>query len=224
MDYNTKNGITGSPEARYEKVTQNYNDMEDTLQQTLKANPNITVPKDQVISQLNDLKNNYANDRDINSIERQIDDAVSVIKRQPDNIPLTNLNELKRSTYSGAYNNAGVKVLDTVEHDIGDTLRSNLNDTLTKNNVTIGGKSLNDFNKDYGTVITSRKLLKIAQGRPQLGLVGKLTSRVLGGIIGGAIGGGIPGEVAGSLLAPNIAEHIAGTNVKSKIANILKKK
>lgn len=224
VDYNTKNGITGNPEARYEKITKNYNQMEDTLQKTLDANSHITVPKDQVISQIEALKNNYANDRDVNAIERQIDDAVSVVKRQLDNIPLKNLNELKRSTYSGAYNKAGVKVLDTVEHDIGDVMRSNLNDTLTKNNVTVGGKSLNDFNKDYGTIINSRKLLKIAQGRPQLGLVGKLTSKVLGGIIGRAVGGGIPGEVAGILVAPNIAEHVAGTNVKTRIANLLKKK
>lgn len=224
VDYNTKNGITGSPETRYEKITENYDKMENSLQKTLDSNPNITIPKQSVIDQLESIKNNYANDRDINAIERQIDDAKSVLDRQPDNIPLKNINELKRSTYAGAYNNAGVKVLDTVEHDIGDVLRTTMNDTLDKSGVTIDGKSLNDFNKEYGTVITSRKLLKIAQGRPQLGLVGKLTSRVIGGIIGGAVGGGIPGEIAGSLVAPNIAEHIAGTNVKSNIAGLLKKK
>ena len=224
VDYNTKNGIKGSPEARYAKITQNYNALEDTLQSTIKENPKITVPKQTVLDQLEAIKKNYANDRDVTGIEKQIDDAISVLKRQPDNIPLDNLNQLKRSTFKGAYNNTGLKVSDVVEFDIGDVLKSNLENALNQAGVKVGGKTLEDFNKEYGTVITSRKLLKMAQGKPQLGFYGNLTSRVLGGIIGGAVGGGIPGEIAGTLIAPSVATGLAGTTAKTYAASLLKPK
>jgi hypothetical protein len=224
VDYNTKNGIKGTPEARYSKITQNYNALEDTLQSTIKENPNITVPKQTVLDQLEAIKKNYANDRDVTGIEKQIDDAISVLKRQPDNIPLDNLNQLKRSTFKGAYNNTGLKVSDVVEFDIGDVLKTNLENSLSQAGVKVGGKTLEEFNKEYGTVITSRKLLKMAQGKPQLGFYGNLTSRVLGGIIGGAVGGGIPGEIAGTLIAPTIATGLAGTTAKTYAASLLKPK
>lgn len=219
--FNIEHNITGSPEIRLEKANSLYDATENRYQEFLnKDAKDRFVDKNHLIEQMNGIKNQYKNDRDYKAIVNQVDDAIDTIKNnQPDQIPVANLNEFKRSTYSGAYNKAGTKVLDTVEHDIGDIARKNIEQATQ--GLKIDGHSVNEFNKQYGTLIQSRKLLKIASGRPQLGLVGKLTSKFIGGLIGSAVGGPI-GEGAGILVGDTVGNGVAGTSAKTNTAQTIK--
>lgn len=219
-DYLSENKVTGNPVDRFNKITTIWNAKEDAIQAVLKDSP-VTAPRQDLIADLENLKGKFANDRDVNSIEGQIDDAISVVKRQSDNIPIQNLNELKRSTMKQAFNTAGTKVRDDVEFAIGDAMRDNEVKVLDAAGTQIEGKSFTDFNKEYSTIITARKILKAAQGRNQLGLTGNLTARFVSSIVGGALGG-VPGEVIGAIVGPKVGEVVAGTAAKSKFASFLK--
>ncbi len=207
--------IVGSPDTRLNKVDDLYNKAEDTLQRFLKTKGKETfVNKEKLIEQVNGIKMKYGNTRDVVAAEKQIDDFIELLStRYADDIPVETLNTLKRSTYGSAYNRAGDKVLDGVEHDLADALRINIEKATE--GLTVNGKTIGAFNKEFGNIIESKKLLKIATGRKQVGLVGKLLAMSVGASIGGA-GGGI-GSALGIVAAQPIANTIAGTATRSLI-------
>lgn len=223
-NYLSDNNITGDPETRYKAIEEKYNESESTLQDFLtnKAK-DVVVDKNQLIDQFNSIKNDYKLDRDSGAINKQIDEAISTVKSNfPDKIPVADLNTFKRSTYAGAYNKAGSKILDDVEHDIGDKSRQAIEDAT--DGMKINGKSLGNFNKEYGTIINAKRILNRARTKSELGFSGKWTSRLIGGLIGHAMGGGVIGEIGGGAIGESIAKSFTGTAAKTKIASLLKKK
>lgn len=214
----------GSAEQRFVYADDLYQHYEEQLQKALSsgAESKVSVGRDKFISELENIKDNYKYDRDFETINKQIDGAISTIKKQyPEGlIPIDKLNVFKRSTYQNAYNKAGDKVLDTVEHDIGDKARVEIEKAAEKAGLTVGDLKIGDFNKEYGNLIQLRKILKLAQNRPELGFTKRITSRIVGGIIGNALGG-IPGLIGGELLAEPITNKIAGTTAKTGIAKKL---
>lgn len=216
--YLTENNIVGTARGRYAKISAIHNGMEDTIQGVLNgAAKDLTVAKADVMASLEGLKSKYANDRDVIGIENQIDDAKAALNRQPSQIPLANLNTFKRSTFSNAYSKSGAKVLDTVEHEIGDTVYGHLSSALDKAKVTIEGKTLKEFNNVYSTVINAKKLLKAAASRKQAGFTAKLIAS-LAGTAAGSFFGPI-GEAMGAVLAPAATEALAGAPVRSALAS-----
>jgi hypothetical protein len=212
LDWLTSKKIVGTPEARFDKVDEIYNATEDTLQSFLKTSKK-TVNKQKFLEELNGLKLKYQNERDVLAIEKQIDDVIETIsKKYPEEIPVGQLNDFKRSTYRNAYNQAGNKVLDTVEHDLGDISRIKIENATAGD--MINEKAIGAFNKEYGNIIDARKLLKIAQGRKQIGLMGKLITTGIGGTIGNAIGGPVGGAIGLAVGSP-VAEGLAGTFTRS---------
>lgn len=216
----------GTPEERFTYAQDLKDHYESNLQFFLdtvsKENRGSTsISKDTFVRQLNAIKGTYKYDRDAEAVYKQIDDAVTTIKGQypGDTIPVNKLNIFKRSTYQNAYNKAGSKVIDTVEHDIGDAARVAI-ERATKGG-TIGDLSVGDFNAEYGNLIQLTKLLKLAANRPELGFTKRITSRVVGGLIGQAVGGGIPGIIGGELLGEPIASKVAGTATKTAVARKL---
>ena len=214
--FNNKYKIAGSPESRYAKATALYETFEQELKSFLGGEArSVTTDKGKIISEIENLKQNYTNNRDFTAISRQIDDAIAAVQRQPDNVPLTNLNELKRSTYAQAYNKAGDKIADWVEHEVGDILRENIESATA--GMKVRGRDIGQFNKDYGTLITSRRLLRLAQGRPQ---VGTFASRILGAMVGSSLGGA-GGTFAGALFGPTATAQLPITAVRSFGASAL---
>ncbi len=212
----------GTPQRRYEKVKAIYNDTEKQLQNFLESNntaKGIKVSKQATIDELQKLKTGLMRDSaDAEVIGRQIDNTITNIKTQYRNeaIPIARLNKLKRTTYEGAYNKAGDKVLNWVEHRIGDIYRQSI-EGATKG-LKIGEKSIGDFNKEYGTIITARKLLKTASTRNQLGLFGKMMSGFLGEQVGASLGGGSTSSKVGGAVAAPVAGAFAGTLARSLLA------
>lgn len=211
--------IVGTPQQRFEKATTMYDAAEDALDgffgSIAKGNG---VKKDSVIRGLQSLKGQYKNDRDSAVINKQIDSAVQAIKKnQGDTIPYQNLNQFKRSTYQNAYNKAGDKVLDDVEHAIGDVARQQLEEGLK--GLKVAGQSFEEFNRQYGLLIQSRKLLRDAIGKPEMSAI---TERLLGSLIGFGIGQG-PGAILGAALGKQAFEAVPITAVRSATGAALQK-
>lgn len=219
--YLSENKVVGTAPRRLEKITEKYEAMEPQLDKFLKETAkDRSVPKADLLGELEGLKSKYQDRVDSDLIEGQIDRVIDTIKRkQSDQIPVLNLNKLKRSAYDSAYNEAGNKVLDDTMHEVGDVLRSNIEKSTE--GLSIGKKSIADFNKEYSTLINARKLLKAATSRKDVGFLSKVLSTLIGGSIGSV--GGPMGSAIGAALAPSVTEVAAGTLPRSAVAAGLQK-
>lgn len=209
----TDQGIIGTPSQRFAKVSTLADNTENKIQNALvNEAKDRFVSKADLLESLKGIPEKYKFDRDALAVERQVEQAMeTIMKKFPDQIPLDKLNIFKRSTFHNAYNKAGDKVLDTVEHDIGDAVYEQL--AKAADGITIDGSSLRDFNKFYSTLINTKKILKVATGRKQTGALAKLIASFSGSTIGTFIGGPV-GGVIGAATAPGILEHGAGTLAK----------
>jgi uncharacterized protein YihD (DUF1040 family) len=212
----------GTPTQRLNKVTKLYNDTEKTFQGFLSgAAKDVKIKKDAIISELEALKKNYVNDADLFAIEKQITQSINLLKsRWPKDIPLARLNTLKRSVMENAFNEAGSKVRDDVEFAIGDVLYNNIK--RASDGMTIAGKTLEDFNKNYGLIITARKLMKKAEGRAQIGLVGKLGASTISSAVGNKLGG-LGGAIGGATAGGYLADLLFGTAARSILSQALER-
>lgn len=211
--------IVGDQAKKFARVSEITEGMEDTIQNYLKkdlGDPEISVLE--LRDRIKSLKSSpeFRNERDLPLIERQIDGMDQRLALYGTSIKLSDLNELKRSTYREAYNKAGDKVADWVEHDMADIFKTTIEDVGAKSGKQIDGMEIGAFNKRYGTAIEARKLLKISQSRPQIGLVGKIVGTMVGGTIGTAVGGPA-GAAAGLILGPKIGETVAGSTARTML-------
>lgn len=239
-------GIKGDNVARYDTVKGLGDKFETTLQDFLDKNNTKIAPvsKSQLISELTKLKGKLMKDSSVApEVEKQINSAIDNLSSQYRNekIPIARLNVLKRSTYDNAYAKAGDKVLDWVEHDIGDVYKTAI-EKATKG-LEIEGpngvkQAVGDFNKEYGDLLNAKKILKVvtANGTNERqvtkGLSSKLLPRLVGSLIGGGIGyekGGTLGAAEGAVVGgigsaylPALLETIAGANSRSQLAGALK--
>lgn len=202
-DYSAKRGIIGTPKGRFEKATAMIEGNENILQKFFsQMSKGSVVDKQSVVRSLQSLKGVYKNNRDSLAINKQIDGAIRQIQRMGNDkgISYPAINEFKRSTYKNAYNKAGDKVLDSIEHDIGDIVRKQMEAGLE--GLKIQGLPIKQFNADYGKLLELKKLIKIASGRPQ---VSGITERLLGAALGFTAAG--PG---GSLLGAAVGHQLIG--------------
>lgn len=229
VTYANKNIPSGTAESRYAHTDDLYQNAEDNLQFFLEtvAKENrlsTSVKKDTFFRQLRAIKGKteYKFGRDADVINKQIDSVIDTISKQypGETIPVDKLNIFKRSTFQNAYNKAGDKVLDFVEHDIGEAAKIAIERAVKGG--TIGGKDIGTFNKEYGDLIQLRKIFRLAQNRPDIGFTKRIGVRIIGGIIGNALGG-IPGLIGGEFIAEPLASKVAGTQAKSFIASKLSK-
>ena len=229
VDFNNKNSITGNPTTRLNKIRGVVENKENTYQNFLTKGEgkNVFLSKEKLIGELESLKNHYKTSDlyDFTSATREIDKAVGRLKLyKGDNIPASNVNGLKRSVYDSAFNDSN-KIISPIKHDIGGLLKQNLEEAtdglkiVTPTNPQ--GLSMADFNREYGVALTSKTLLNAAVGRAELGLVGKITSKVVGGALGSPFGAG--GSVAGLILGDQIAKILIGTNTRSHLSSLLSK-
>jgi hypothetical protein len=168
------------------------------------------------------IKSQFKNDRDSLAINRQIDDFKATLESSHPNaegvfnsdgssaaaqIPVADINQLKRSTFQSAFNQAGTKVSDVVEYKLGDLLKEQI-EQATKGAPIMNKYPIAEVNKAYGIALTAKKLLKTAVGRPQLGFVEKL--------LADAIGLGSAGPL-GAVGANFVASHAPITATKAMI-------
>lgn len=219
-------GIVGSPEARVQKATTKINEAEDKVQNFLQKDAaDRTVNREAVLNRIEDIKSKYANDRDFDAINKQVDSIKDQIIRQYPNqpfdgsrnalnhirdlneIPVGDLYDFKRSTGRGAFNKAGDKVVDSVEFDIENAIYDEI--AKATEDLSIDGKSLKDFNQHYSTLLKTKALLETASTRKQAGPILRLLSGFSGLGVGLATGAGALGSPAIALAASGGVEHIA---------------
>ncbi|MEK9183620.1 MAG: hypothetical protein AAB890_00915, partial [Patescibacteria group bacterium] len=219
-DFMARQKIIGSPLKRYAEVNNLYNKTEDILDNFFGSlSKGSTLKKTDITRSLSGLKGAYKGTRDSQAITKQIDGAINTIKKDfGDNIHYKDLNKFKRTTFENAYNKAGDKVVDGIEHAIGDTIKGHLDEGLR--GLKIAGQSFEEFNHNYGLLIEGRKILKMAVGKPEISAI---TERLLGGMLGyllggtaGGVSGGV-GALGGLALGKSLFEAMPTTMIKSGI-------
>lgn len=216
-EFLSKQKIIGNPLKRFAKATNVYQKTEDILDNFFSSfSKGSIVKKSEVVKALHSLKAIYKGHRDYPTIQNQINGAIKSISNLGDEIKYGQLNKFKRTTYQNAYNKAGEKVIDSVEHSIGDVIRGMMDEKLR--GLKIAGKTFEEFNNNYGLLIESRKLLKSAIGKPE---ISRITERIMGGTLGYLIGSaaGSPGLGAfgGLAIGQTLFEQLPMTKIKSII-------
>lgn len=237
-------GVKGNNIERFNKVSAMGDEFEKTLQTFLDENNTKIAPasKSNIVAKLTKLKGKLMkDDPDAAAIERQINDAIDNIMTQYRNekIPIARLNLLKRNTYANAYNTAGNKVRDDVEHAIGDVYKNEIERATEGLHITgpNGTKQpIGDFNKDYGQLINARKILSVVtnKGQAERTVISKNALRFLAPVVGAGLGyetGGEKGALIGGglgllggkadILTP-ILEVLAGANTRSQLVGAVK--
>lgn len=201
-EYITKNIKVGTPEMRFEQAATNVDKIEEQIQNYLQTDAKgVTISKQEILDSADQLMNEYKNDRDALAIKGQIEGFKSTIESlYPDTgvvdqagksatqVALSDINQLKRSTFANAFNQAGTKVRDAVEYDLGNMLKDKI-EVATKDIPVMGKYPISEINRAYGVALTAKKLLKVAMGRPQVGFITRLLSDAIGLGTAGPMGG-----------------------------------
>jgi hypothetical protein len=129
----------------------------------------------------------------IDSILKQIDKVAG------DSISATRLNTWKRNLWKAAYSKGNDQIVNDALYEVGESFMDILNKSID---------GLKPLNKDYGIALTSKRLLHKATSRPQVGLLGHIGERLVGGGIGTMVGGPAGGFI-GAAVTPNLASGLA---------------
>lgn len=212
-----KEGITGNPETQFAKVVQKYNEMEKKVVDLLEGSKKI-YPAQEMVDFVNAIPGQYAQIFDNPEVYEQLVSksdklAKHIMSNFPEGIPAKNLNAFKRSYAKNARNKLGDQVTNEAREALADSLYTKLLDDVPE---------LKAINKEYGPVITAKKLLGKSLGRNELGLIGNLVAISAGGAVGTALGGPV-GAAIGAVAGPTIAKTVSGTAARTGAAKLLEK-
>lgn len=214
----SKQKITGTPEQRFTKIDELYNQFENKIQKSLTETTDVAkrvkYSKEEVIKSIKNLPEEFlseANDPQVyNQLTKDVDTFIEFIKKQKgDFIDASKINQYKRTYAKSARNKGG----DVVLNDAREALSDGLYNLILKDN-----SELQKINKEYSKVILSRKLLGKALGRNEIGLIGNLIGMSTGAALGTAVGGPL-GAAAGFTVGPKIGKLIAGTRTRSLLGS-----
>lgn len=220
-EYLAKKQIVGSPQQRFTKVENLYQQMEKKVTGIIEGSGE-KFNKGQLIEEVKRIPELYADDvAEYPGVVKRVDSVIKTLTEKfPDEIPASRFNAVKRKLYNAAYSKNNTDVVNDALHSIADVFKSNLDQKVT---------GLQRLNEEYAKIITAKNLLFKAQSRSQLGLIGKAISSAAGGTVGGLIGGG-GGAVAGTIVGPAVGQVAAGTATRSAIgaglqgiSNVVKK-
>jgi len=205
-EYLSKKKLTGSPAQRYAKLSVYYDDMERQIEKTVAKAP-VTYNKNQIVEDLNRIPDGFVDDPELYSeAQTTIKKLVDVLKeKRGDALTANAVNEYKRKYMKRAFAKNTSDVISESRLAIASQFKKMLDDSIPE---------LKGINKEYGTIIASRKILKKAIGRAEIGLTGKLIGMGTGAMIGQAVGGPAGGAV-GLMAGPAIGKRVAGTYTRS---------
>lgn len=209
----SKEKIVGNPVERLEKVNKLYNQFETKIQDVLKSK-GVQYTKEQLVKSVDSIPEQYLSEIDNPAVYNQMKKEVNQFKRfiqdQPNElIDASRVNQFKRTFASNARNKAG----DVVTNEAREAMSDGIYNLLKKD-----VPELEILNQEYAPLIISRKLLKVASGRGELGLVGNLVSTGVGASLGTALGGPV-GAAAGAIAGQKLGQTVAGTKVRSLVGS-----
>lgn len=214
-DYLKTNKIKGSPEKQFVEVGKKYDKAENLVQKTLKESK-VSYNKKELVDYVNSIPDKYATEFDNPEVFNQLQNKSNKLAQYiqvkfPDNIPADKVNEFKRQYFKNAFNKAGDAVQNEARLAIGDELYKKLLQDIP---------DLQSLNKEYSTIILTKKVLGKALGRNELGAIGNLVALGVGGSVGASLGGPA-GAAVGSAVAIPVAKKVAGTAARTNIATAL---
>lgn len=215
VDYLTRKKVIGTPAQRFLKVDNLYNKMEGQVSKVIKDSGK-SFDRAKIIDEIKQIPELYVDDlAEYPRVNKAVERAINTLQTKfPEQIPAERVNSLKRAAWKSAFSKSNSQVINNALHDIGDVFKSNLDNEVA---------GLQKLNKEYGTLITARKLLSKAQSRNELGLIGKAVSTAASTALGGAVGsfggpvGGFAGAATGTVLGPAIGQIVAGTPTRSAV-------
>lgn len=188
--YLANNPIVGSGESRLSKINSRVDDFENILQKSLESSKG-TAKIDDIVAQLETVKEPFRGTAEFIEASDEIDKIIRNLKSSypgQAEITLSQINKFKRSLWDKAYATTGIKVVDDVAHEAGAAMKSLLDDAAAQSGLTVGGKGLEQFLKEYGQLLNARKFVKVAAGRSDVGLAMKLLLGAAGLQAAGPVG------------------------------------
>lgn len=222
--YLADNPIIGSGQSRLTKINQRVGGYEKVLAESLEGSAG-KVNKQAFLDGLEKLKDGFKGERDYLAATRQVDDIIENVKAaygdDVSELTLAQINKFKRSLWDNAYNEAGVKVIDEIEHEAGEVAKKLLDDAADQAGVLVDGKPMREFLKEYGRVLNARKFIKAASGRSEVGLAAKLMLGAAGFAAGGPAGlmAGSAVQATGAMTRTRSAIVAALRSVDDKIGD-----
>lgn len=211
-DYIAENFKAAGPEAKHAEAIDKIETIENTFKSWLDESGvgSKTFDTQHLIDEANKIKSEFRTSRDSLSINNQIDNFTKTIETNwPEGqMSVSDLNELKRSTFKNAFNSAGFKVSDVVEYKLADKMYDGLKN-LTQDTPVMGKYPIQDFNKAYQVAIKAEQMLKASVGRPQVGFTERLLLDAIGFGISGP-GGGFVAHVASNYLPVTATKSVLG--------------
>lgn len=208
VGYVTEKKLTGTPEVRYNKITQLWENMENKVAGLIKSS-GVKYNKQDILNAIKQVPEEFGDDiAGYDEAERTAERLAKFIENKaPDEISGTLLNKYKRALFKRAYSKNNTDVVNESYHAAAEKFK-----TILDNDV----KPLQKLNEEYGKIIMAKKILFKATTRPQQTLTGKLLGAGLGAGVGGAIGGGV-GAGFGAVVGERASEKLLGTAVRSNL-------
>lgn len=199
--------IVGTPAQRYATVNGLYEQAEKQVEQVIK-DAKLAVPKKKILEELAKIPDQYIDNlSEYDAVKSKIERVIGTLQNNHgDEITGEVLNSIKRNEWKNAYSKSGSEVVNEVSNDIGGAIKSVLDESIP---------GLNSLNKEYGKIISARRILFKASSRNQSGLLGKAAGLVAGTALGGAVAG--PGGAAvGAFVGPQVTNTVA-TPIRSAV-------
>ena len=224
----TDNGITGTTNGKFSKLSKLNNELEDTISSA--ATKDISIPTSQVEEKLNNIINLpeiKSNKAVYNAVKNDAQDAIKTLKEtEGDTISLDSLLSAKRSYGQEAFGRATAKVKESTvkaegafavesayQQVLSDALNQSQGGVKVPENLKkyFGGKdtvSLKEFNQVYSQAINSKKLIGAARFKKDTGLVGRFFGLWAGESLGQVIAPGLGGKLIGGGLGEVASSHL----------------
>jgi hypothetical protein len=201
------NKISGTPVERYDKIEKLYTKTEEKIGKIVKGSKE-TFNRNEIIEDIMGVPQQYVSegkvvdyDNSLGTVEKMIE---TIKKNYPEELTAEQANNIKRNLMSNAFSKNNTDIINSTLYNIGTILNEKLRSK-------IGG--LEGINKEYGLIIASKRALKNAQYRPEIGLVGKIAGSGFGTAIGSAFGA--VGSAVGFAAGGKVAEKALGTTTRS---------
>ena len=200
--------IVGTPEARYEKVSKLYNNLEKKVDKLIESS-GVRFSKNSILERVREIPNQFSDD--IAGYDEATNTTNKVLEflqsKSPMEIDGKLLNTYKRNLFDRAYSKNNTDVVNETYHAVASAFKEILDKNVS---------TLQKLNQEYGNTITARKILFKAMSRPEIGFTGKILGTAVGAGAGGALGGGL-GAGVGAFVGEKTAEKVLGTATRSAV-------
>lgn len=220
IKYGTSRKLTGTPEERLLTHKDFVEDLETQIDRAVK-NSRQTVPKKQLVNELDSLAESFAGEPELyDSIRSVVDKKINHIntKIKGDVLTMEEVQKLKKDAWKASkFDTAVPSNTRFAQKQSGHIFKNTIEDAFERGGETIFGKTPKEFNAEYGKALAYEKLLEQALGKSEIGISGRAAGAITGSAIMNVLGSGPLGEAAGLYGGERLSRILTGTKTRSKI-------